>query len=167
MSNTKIDFNKLKFKKEHSEAIIPKYAKAADSGFDFYALIINEKDSLGNKTDGVLIAPCEQKLIRTGVSCSIPIGYEIQIRPKSGLAAKYGITITNTPGTIDAGYVNREIKVILKNTGQKVYKVKHQEKIAQGVFAPVVQADIEEVEEFTEEDMKKDRGGGFGSTGIR
>jgi len=166
MSKIKNDFNKLKFKKEHPEAIIPKYAKIADSGFDFYALVINKKDSLGSYAKDILIPPGEQALIRTGVSCSIPIGYEIQIRPKSGLAAKYGLTITNTPGTIDAGYVNREIKVILRNNGNKIYKAKHQEKIAQGVFTPVIQANIEEIKEFTEEDMKKDRGGGFGSTGI-
>ena len=111
----------------------------------------------------VELLPGEKKIIPTGFSLSIPKGFEIQIRPRSGLAAKKNITVLNTPGTIDADY-RGEIKVILINLGKEKFIVENGERIAQMVLCPVVRADIQEVKELSQ----TDRGiGGFGSTGTR
>lgn len=148
----------VQFKKLHPDAIPPKYQRDGDAGFDFCALV--------DGTDYLVIDPGKQKLIRTGIACSIPEGYEIQIRPRSGLALKKGITITNSPGTIDSGYtIPNEIKVILHNLSDEPFKVSHGDRIAQGVLASVSQAIFSEVQEVSEDDMVRNRGGGFGSTG--
>jgi len=102
-------------------------------------------------------------LVSTGFSLSIPKGYEIQIRPRSGLAAKKGITVLNTPGTIDSDY-RGEIKVVLINLSKKKFIVKNGERIAQMVVCPIEQVSVEEVRELSE----TNRGtGGFGSTGAK
>ena len=99
----------------------------------------------------------------TGLAIAIPQGFEVQIRPRSGLAAKKGITVLNTPGTIDADY-RGEIKIILINHSKENFVIKNGERIAQMVVCPVIQAKLEEVEELN----NTDRGcGGFGSTGIK
>ena len=99
----------------------------------------------------------------TGLAIAIPQGFEVQIRPRSGLAAKKGITVLNTPGTIDADY-RGELKIILINHSKENFVIKNGERIAQMVVCPVIQAKLEEVEELS----NTDRGsGGFGSTGIK
>ena len=111
----------------------------------------------------ITIEPGEKALIPTGFSLSIPLGYEVQIRPRSGLAAKKGITILNTPGTIDSDY-RGEIKVILINLSKDGFSVKNGERIAQMVVCPIKQVVVEEVKELSE----TNRGiGGFGSTGTK
>ncbi len=104
------------------EAKLPKMEHEDDSGFDLYSV------------EEVTLKPFERKLVSTGISIEIPKGYEGQIRPKSGLAINHGISMVNTPGTIDAGY-RGEIKVILINFGDKEYKVEKGKKKAKIVFA--------------------------------
>ena len=143
---------KLKIKKlSHYKGDLPVYQSALASGFDVRAQLDRP----------ILLEPGERALIATGLSFEIPPGYEIQSRPRSGLAAKHGISIVNTPGTIDADY-RGEVKIILINHSLEPFEIKDQERVAQLVLAPVVQADFEEVHELSE----TDRGaGGFGSTG--
>jgi len=148
MENTKI---KIKIKKINPEAIIPHYAHDGDAGMDVYSC------------EDVLINPDERKLISTGLTFEIPRGFEIQIRPKSGLALNNGITILNTPGTLDSGY-RGELKVILFNTSKNIYNVKKSEKIAQIILARYEEAEIEETTALTPTRRAE---GGFGSTGLR
>jgi len=109
----------------------------------------------------VKLMPGQRALVPTGLAMALPAGYEAQVRPRSGLAAKHGITVLNTPGTIDADY-RGEVKVILINLGETPFEIVRGERIAQMVVAPVLQADIREVDVLSE----TDRGaGGFGSTG--
>ena len=132
----------------------PFYAKVGDSGFDLRA---NEEGSL--KT-------LERKLVSTGLYFELPEGYELQIRPRSGLAYKNGITVLNTPGTVDTGY-RGEVKVLLINLSNEEFTWEKGERIAQGVIAPRVSSDygkLLEVKEISE----SERGvGGFGSTGRK
>lgn len=142
---------KIKIKKVNPEAILPHYVHKGDAGMDVYSV------------EDCLIKPGERKLIPTGLSFEIPEGYEIQVRPKSGLALNFGITLVNTPGTLDSGY-RGELKAILINHGDKEYSVKKGEKVAQIVLCRYDVAEIEEVLELGE----SSRGaGGFGSTGLR
>lgn len=109
------------------------------------------------------LAPGDKVIVPTGFSLSIPQGFEVQVRPRSGLAAKKGISVLNTPGTIDADY-RGEIKVILINLGKEKFLIENGIRIAQMVVCPVIQAKIEETESLS----KTSRGaGGFGSTGIK
>jgi dUTP pyrophosphatase len=144
---------KIKVKKLSASVSVPKYKTSGSSGMDVAAHI--EKN--------IIIYPGEKALVSTGFSISIPIGYEVQIRPRSGLAAKKNITVLNTPGTIDADY-RGEVRVILINLGKEKFIIENGDRIAQMVVCPVVQADIEEVEElsFTERGSS-----GFGSTGTK
>ena len=144
---------KIKIKKLSNEVSIPKYETPGSSGMDLSACI--EQD--------VIINPGDKAIIPTGFSLSIPEGYEVQIRPRSGLAAKKGITVLNTPGTIDSDY-RGEIKVILINLSQDMFYVKNGERIAQMVVCPIQQAIVEEVEDLSETNRGS---GGFGSTGIK
>ncbi|MEM4256878.1 MAG: dUTP diphosphatase [Candidatus Diapherotrites archaeon] len=139
----------VKVKRLSQEAKMPKQEHHDDSGFDIYS------------AEEVIIKPFERKLVSTGISLEIPKGYEGQIRPKSGLAIKHGISMVNTPGTIDAGY-RGEIKVILINLGNEEYKVEKGKKIAQIVFAKVEQPKL------IESELKETKRGskGFGSTGL-
>ena len=158
----------LKFKKLHPEAVIPQYQREGDAGFDFHALIVDHLDNMGNLGDTIILIPGEQKIIRTGLSCFIPEGFEMQIRPRSGLAARRSITITNSPGTIDQNYIYpNEIQIILYNLGKLSFEIKNGDRIAQGKIAWVPKITIEEVEDIDEEDIKRNRGGGLGSTGIK
>jgi|SRR3989344_3437408 len=141
----------IKIKKLHSEAITPKYAHQGDAGMDIYSV------------EELIIPSKERGLVKTGLSFEIPEGYEIQVRPKSGLALNHGLTILNTPGTIDSGY-RGEICVIIFNSSAKDYQVKKSEKIAQIVLKKVESMDIEEVNELSDSSRGQ---GGFGSTGIK
>jgi len=139
----------IKFQKLHPDAQIPSYAHVGDAGADVYSVA------------EVTLQPSDRAAIPTGLAVDIPLGYEIQVRPKSGLALKHGITVLNSPGTVDAGY-RGEIQVIVINLGKEVYTFAKGQKIAQLVLKPVIQAQYIEGELGT-----SDRGvGGFGSTGI-
>lgn len=143
---------KLKIKKlENFKGELPKYESALASGFDVRAQI----------PESVVVKPGQRFLVPTGLSFEIPAGYEIQARPRSGLAIKKGITLLNTPGTIDADY-RGEVKIILANLGSEDFQINDQDRIAQLVLAPVWQADFELVDDLSQ----TERGaGGFGSTG--
>ncbi len=129
----------------------PKYAHQGDAAFDVCA------------NEGCILAPGERRLIGTGLCFEIPQGYELQIRPRSGLAIKHGISIVNSPGTLDSGY-RGELGVILINHGHGNFEVKKGDRIAQVVLNKVEIAEFEEADELGE----SERGvGGFGSTGVR
>jgi dUTP pyrophosphatase len=143
----------LGYKKLSPDAVDPKYNFEKDSGFDLYSI---EDVSLGGMS---------RAMVGTGLAFNIPDGYEIQIRPKSGLAINYGLTVLNTPSTIDGGYVG-EVKVILFNTSRETYEVKKGMKIAQAVLCPVQQGkyvNLENIDELPNTDRGSD---GFGSTGL-
>jgi dUTP pyrophosphatase len=136
--------------KTDSEAHMPTYAKDGDAGADLYSLY------------PVNLLPGEYRMVSTGIAMAIPYGYVGLIHPRSGLAAKSGITVLNAPGTIDAGY-RGEVKVLLINHSQNIYNVERGERIAQLVIQKVENVFFEPVEELT----TSDRGaGGFGSTGM-
>ncbi len=135
----------------HFKGELPKYQSAAASGFDIRAQLEST----------IIIKPRERAMIPTGLSFEIPPGFEIQTRPRSGLAWKHGLSIINTPGTIDADY-RGEVKILLINSGEEPIEIKDQERVAQCVLAPVIQAVWLESNELTD----SERGvGGFGSTG--
>jgi len=137
----------------HEDAKAPSYAYPSDSGFDL------------RSTVEINLPPFGRALIPTGIKLSIPEEYEIQIRPKSGLALNQGITVLNTPGTVDSGYVG-EIKVILFNTNNQTVTISKGMKIAQAVLCPVMCGKYVSFE-LTDKVDDKDRGeNGFGSTGL-
>ena len=137
----------------HEDAKVPSYAYPSDSGFDLRSTI------------EINIPPFGRSLIPTGIKLSIPEEYEIQVRPKSGLALNQGLTVLNTPGTVDSGYVG-EIKVIVFNTNNETVTVSKGMKIAQAVLCPVVCGKYVSLE-LTNKVEDKDRGDkGFGSTGL-
>ena len=137
---------------DHFKGELPKYETEGASGFDIKARIDKEID----------LAPGERKLIPTGLSFAVPPGFELQCRPRSGLALKKGMTVLNTPGTVDSDY-RGEIKVIIKNAGTETLKIKDQDRIAQLVLCPVYKAKFVLKESLTESSRG---GGGFGSTGV-
>jgi len=135
------------------DAVFPEYAYPTDSGFDLYS------------TEEITLEPFGRALIPTGLKLSFDIGYEIQVRPKSGLALKQGLTVLNTPGTVDSGY-NGEIMVIVFNTNPKPFTVAKGMKIAQAVLCPVINGKYVNLQ-LVDKIENKDRGAnGFGSTGI-
>lgn len=139
--------------KNTSNNPLPSYATAGAAGLDIRA----------NLTEAVTLQPLERKLIPTGLYMEIPEGFEVQIRPRSGLAFKNGITVLNAPGTIDADY-RGEVGVLLINLSAEPFVVEPGERVAQMVVAPYVQATWEETTALSE----TDRGaGGFGSTGTK
>lgn len=140
----------VKIQKITDDAKLPIYAHEGDAGMDVYS------------NEDCVLKPGERKLVGTGVRIAVPAGHECQVRPKSGLAVKHGISVVNTPGTIDSGY-RGEVKVIMINLGQEDYKVEKGSKIAQLVFNKVESAELEEVKELDETTRNE---GGFGSTGI-
>jgi len=141
---------KLLIKKLQKNIILPEYKTDGSSGMDLMA----------NVEQTVKILPGEKKIISTGIIVAIPEQYEIQIRPRSGLAAKNGISILNTPGTIDSDY-RGEIKVILINLGKDIFEIKKNDRIAQMIVCPIIKVELEEVESLPETVRGK---GGFGST---
>ncbi|MFN3249698.1 dUTP diphosphatase [Roseibium album] len=137
---------------EHGKDLpLPAYQSELAAGLDLLAAV----------DDPVILAPGQRALVPTGLSMALPAGFEAQVRPRSGLAAKHGVTVLNTPGTIDADY-RGEVKVILINLGDAAFEITRGERIAQMVIAPVLQAEITEVAVLSD----TERGvGGFGSTG--
>ena len=141
---------KLLIKKLHKNIILPEYKTDGSSGMDLMA----------NVEQTVKILPGEKKIISTGIMVAIPEQYEIQIRPRSGLAAKNGISVLNTPGTIDSDY-RGEIKVILINLGKDIFQINKNDRIAQMIVCPIIKVELEEVESLPETARGE---GGFGST---
>tara|TARA_Y200000002_G_scaffold42765_1_gene31057 strand:+ start:39 stop:479 length:441 start_codon:yes stop_codon:yes gene_type:complete len=144
---------KILIKRLSKEVSLPKYETSGSSGMDLSA----------NIDAKINIEPGKTAIIPTGLALSIPKGFEIQIRPRSGLAAKQKISVLNTPGTIDSDY-RGEIKVILINLSQESFKVEKGLRIAQMVVCPVVQAQLKEVNDLNETGRGE---GGFGSTGTK
>ncbi len=144
---------KILIKRLTKKVDLPKYETSGSSGMDLSA----------NVESTIYLEPGKIAIIPTGLALSVPKEFEIQIRPRSGLAAKQKISVLNTPGTIDSDY-RGEIKVILINHGKETFKIDKGLRIAQMVLCPVVHAQIEEVDDLN----KTKRGsGGFGSTGIK
>ena len=142
---------KVLIKKLNSRVQIPNYKTDGSSGMDLMAFIKNS----------IIIKPQESALIPTGISIAIPENTEVQVRPRSGLAAKSSISVLNTPGTIDSDY-RGEIKIILFNHSKEEFIINNNDRIAQMVLMPIIKAEFEEVEDLP----KTLRGsGGFGSTG--
>jgi dUTP pyrophosphatase len=140
----------VKFKRIDPAAVLPAYARPGDAGMDVCAC------------EDAVLRPGERRLVRTGLVMDLPDDAEAQLRPRSGLALKHGITLLNTPGTIDAGY-RGEVGIILINLGQEPFEVRAGMRIAQMVIARITRAEVAEVAEVT----GSARGaGGFGSTGI-
>ncbi|WP_425435022.1 dUTP diphosphatase [Marivita hallyeonensis] len=133
---------------------LPVYASAGAAGADVRANFADRQP--------IVIAPGERALVPTGLRLAIPEGYEVQVRPRSGLALKHGITLPNTPGTIDSDY-RGPVGVIVMNAGKAAFEIAHGDRIAQIIVAPVLRAVFVEVEELA----TTQRGaGGFGSTGV-
>lgn len=149
LSKTKV----LNFKKVSKDAVLPSYNYPSDSGFDLYS------------TEEVTISPFGRALIPTGLVVQFDEGLELQVRPKSGLAINQGLTVLNTPGTVDQGYTG-EIQVIVFNTNNHNVTVTKGMKIAQGVLCPVINGKFVRIGEIDNLE-NRDRGNkGFGSTGI-
>ena len=144
---------KILVKKLNSKVKLPKYKTDGSSGMDLMAFLDRP----------VSIMPQKSELIPTGLSIAIPDNTEVQIRPRSGLAAKNQISVLNTPGTIDADF-RGELKVILINLGNKTFTVKDGERIAQMVLCPIAKAEFKEVDNL---DLTDRGAGGFGSTGVK
>jgi len=142
---------KVLVKKLNSKVKLPSYKTEGSSGMDLIAFVDKP----------IEIKPNNSALIPTGLSIAIPQDYEVQIRPRSGLAAKSNISVLNTPGTIDSDY-RGELKIILFNHGNKEFIVKNNERIAQMVLTPILKVDFEEVDSLPDT-IRGD--GGFGSTG--
>ncbi len=137
----------------HFRGELPTYETPHASGFDVRAQLDSP----------LVLGPGARALVPTGLAFAIPLGFEIQVRPRSGWASKKGITVVNSPGTIDADY-RGEVKVALVNLGSEPMEIQDQDRVAQLVLCPVVQARLEDVQELP----PSDRGvGGFGSTGFR
>ena len=146
------DSPELRCKRLRDDVSLPRYMTEHAAGMDLAAAL----------DEPMTLAPGQRAAVPTGLIVVIPVGYEGQVRPRSGLALKQGLTVANAPGTIDADY-RGELKVILVNLGQEPFSVSSGERVAQLVIAPVAMATIEEVEEVDE----TSRGaGGFGSTGT-
>ena len=142
---------KILIKKFDKNIKLPAYKTSGSSGMDLVAHVKNK----------VIVSPGKKAIIPTGIAVAIPKNYEIQIRPRSGLAAKKSISVLNTPGTIDSDY-RGEIKIILINLSKKSFTVKSGERIAQMVLCPIVRGKFEEVKNLPSTVRGK---GGFGSTG--
>ena len=139
----------IKCLKLDKNAQLPRYAHPGDAGMDIFAL------------ESVVLLPGERKRIRTGIALELPEGTEAQVRPRSGLAFRHGITVLNSPGTVDSGY-RGEVMVILINLGQAAFTVEAGMRIAQMVVKPVLTAGIQEACALNGTERG---GGGFGSTG--
>ncbi len=136
---------------------LPRYETAGAAGADIRANLVPE-----DRAAGVVLAPMQRMIVATGIRVEIPLGYEVQIRPRSGLAVRHGISLPNTPGTIDSDY-RGPLGVALINLGDADYVIRHGDRIAQMVVAPVVQAGFVVVQALGETVRGE---GGFGSTGV-
>ena len=140
----------------HGEGLpLPKYETEQSAGMDLYAALA--------EGESVTLGALERAMIPTGLAMALPSGFEVQVRPRSGLAAKNGVTVLNTPGTVDADY-RGEVKVILVNLSNEPFTIERGMRVAQMIVAPVTQGTWAEVPELNE----TARGaGGFGSTGVK
>lgn len=136
-----------------SQHLLPNYETIASAGMDLRA----------NLSESITLQPLERIIVKTGLFIELPIGYEAQVRPRSGLAAKNGITVLNAPGTVDADY-RGEIGVILVNLSNNPFVIENGERIAQLVIAKHERAEWNEVQELSETSRGE---GGFGSTGVK
>lgn len=143
----------VKIFKSNPKAVLPQYQSMGAAGFDFHCL------------EGFELNPGDIRIINTGLRMEVPWGYEVQVRPRSGLSFKTKIRVSNSPGTIDSDY-RGDIGIILENIGEDTYVFESLDRIAQGVVSPIIQAEFIEV---NEEDLTQTtRGnGGFGSTGAK
>lgn len=141
---------KVKVKKLNENAILPKYAHDTDAGADITSI------------EDIEILSGETKLIKTGLALEIPTGYEVQVRPRSGLSLKTSLRIANAPGTIDSSY-RGEVGIIIDNIGKETIKINKGDKVAQLLIAPTPMMIFEEIDELSDTDRGK---GGFGSTGV-
>jgi dUTP pyrophosphatase len=141
----------LRIKRLSTLADLPRYQSEHAAGMDLHAAV----------SESVTLAPGEIRLIPCGFAMAVPVGFEAQVRPRSGLASKHGISMPNTPGTIDADY-RGEVAVPLINLGRQPFAIERNMRIAQMVIAPVARCQVEEVEEL---DHTLRGAGGFGSTG--
>lgn len=145
---------------------LPTYATSGSSGFDVRACIESTPSAIGQLT----IPACQHRVIRTRLAFEVPEGYELQVRPRSGMALWHGITVLNSPGTIDSDYRD-EVKIILINHTNNNYTIRDQDRIAQLILCPVIKVELEEVESLSAYSQKDaeilpmSRVGGFGSTG--
>ncbi|WP_255743916.1 dUTP diphosphatase [Aliiroseovarius sediminis] len=135
---------------------LPAYETTGAAGADLRANL-----PVSDRADGWTLAPMQRRIVPTGLRVEIPDGFEMQIRPRSGLAAKHGVTLVNTPGTIDSDY-RGPLGVIMINLGTEPFNIGHGDRIAQAVIAPVVQATYTQVAALSDTARG---GGGFGSTG--
>ena len=142
---------KVLIKKLNSKVELPDYKTIGASGMDLMAFV----------EEPIKIPPNGSYLVPTGLSIAFSEDYEVQIRPRSGLAAKRGITVLNTPGTIDSDY-RGEIKIILFNHGKDAFIIKNKDRVAQMIFVPVIKMDLEETDNLPNSIRGE---GGFGSTG--
>ena len=140
----------LRFKRIHPDAVLPAYAHPSDAGMDIRSV------------ENLVIPAGKRALVHTGLVMLLPPLYEAQVRPRSGLALKHGVTVLNTPGTVDEGY-RGEIRVILINHGTEVFRVEPGMRIAQLVICPVLRVDTELVPSL---DDTARGAAGFGSTGV-
>ena len=147
---TGVQTGTVKIMKLDPDAIIPKYETEGSAGFDLSSII------------ECIIKPGEQALIPTGLAVEIPPGTELSLRPRSGLALKFMISVTNTPGTLDSDYRGPIGIILINHSRFKYYLVKKGDRIAQAVLSPIIVADIIEVDELSETDRGE---GGYGSTG--
>lgn len=150
MRDVKVDVKRLA---HGADLALPAYQTAEAAGLDLAAAVPADAP--------LVLAPLGRALVPTGLVIALPSGYEAQVRPRSGLAVKHGVTVLNAPGTIDADY-RGEVKVPLINLGAEPFEIRRGERIAQLVVAPVVQARLVEVSEVTDTARGS---GGFGSTG--
>lgn len=141
-----------------TELPLPAYVTAGSAGADVRANLRPE-----DRSTGFILDPMRRAVVPTGIRIAIPEGYEVQMRPRSGLALTHGITLPNTPGTIDSDY-RGPLGVALVNLGGQPYTIRHGDRIAQMIVAPVVQATFQVVDEL---DATERGAGGFGSTGRR
>jgi len=142
----------IKRKEDAKDLPLPRYATSGSSGMDLFADVQGE----------VTIHPGEIKLISCGIHLSIPVGYEAEVRPRSGLALKHGITLVNTPGTIDSDYRGL-VSLIMTNLGKAPFKIKRADRVAQIIIKEVIRASLEETDELDETIRSS---GGFGHTGT-
>lgn len=168
---------KVKVKRIREGAIIPKYQTKGAACFDVHAVLNKENSQYVDKKfvsitetekcePYIIIPPMSQCVIPTGLVFQLPEGYYLDIRPRSGLAAKKCITITNSPGTLDEDYFD-ELYIILFNLSSENFMVKQGDRIAQCKVEKVERVELDEVKELDTETIYRNRGGGLGSTGIR
>lgn len=156
---------KIKVKNESNNPE-PEFATDGSSGFDFRANIIPTDNNHGSMIDFITIKSGKREIVPTGLFFELPSNHEIQVRPRSGLAAKHGVTVLNTPGTVDADY-RGEVKIILINLGDDDFVINHGDRIAQGVIAKIKGKKKIKFKKVSDISINTERkSGGFGSTGT-